>query len=82
MMPPRQTLITGRAKSANFLEAGQEYFLDMFVLVWPPSRARQLSTEVEYVRREGRNGVTAGTPHPLLLFTFGALRRGRTLVWT
>ena len=29
-------------KSANFLEGGQDNFLDMFVLVWPSSRSAQL----------------------------------------
>ena len=35
-----------RARVPTF-EGGQDYFLDMFVLIWPSSRPRKLSTEVE-----------------------------------
>ena len=62
--PLGSEVLLSHPKDANSSEGGQEYFLDMFVLVRPSSRPRELSAEVEYVRREGRNGVIVGTPHP------------------
>lgn len=60
-----------RPKDANFLEGGQDYFLDMFVLVWPSSRSWQLSTEVEMSAEKAE--WADGTPHPA--HSVGCIRR-------